>query len=60
MQDIVIPIGEFMVKTFGILEDLRNLPNMLFIGCGFMGLIYWLRMQQSYNKEAADNPGQIK
>lgn len=49
-----------MVKTFGILEDLRNLPNMLFIGCGFMGLIYWLRMQQSYNKEAADNPGQIK
>ncbi len=60
MQDIVIPIGDFLVWSFGGLEFLRNLPNMIFLALGFVGLIIWLRMQSKYNKEAANNPNQIK
>ncbi len=60
MQDIVIPIGNAIDWSFGILEALQNLPNMLFLGLGFVGLAIWLRLQTKFNKEAANNTDQIK
>jgi hypothetical protein len=60
MQDIVIPIGDFLVWSFGLLEWLRDTPNMIFVVLGFVGLAIWLRMQIKFNKEAANNPNQIK
>jgi hypothetical protein len=60
MQDIVIPIGDFLVWAFGGLEALRNYPNMLFTMLGFFGLFVWLRYQIKFNKQAANDPTKIK
>lgn len=60
MQYIVEPIGELFEWSFGILEYFENLPNYAFIIIGFIGMIYWLILQKRYNKQADQNPDQIK
>ncbi|MFN3917620.1 MAG: hypothetical protein ACK4K0_07745 [Flavobacteriales bacterium] len=60
MDWLVNPIGEFLVWSFGPLEKLENLPNIAFLLLGFVGLGVWLRMQAKFNREAANNPNQIK
>lgn len=40
---ILVPIGE--------LPDLIN-PNYIFLFIGFIGLFYWLNLQNKYNKKA--------
>ena len=60
MDWLVYPLGDFFVWTFGVLEKLGNLPNDLFLLLGFAGMFYWLWLQGKYNKEAANNPKQIK
>jgi len=66
MQEIVGPIAALIKWTFdevlvpiGELPDIIN-PNYLFLGLGFIGLIYWLLFQKKYNKQAANDPNQIK
>lgn len=60
MDWLAYPLGDLFTWTFGILEFLENWPNNIFIITGFLGLIYWLREQSKYNKEAAANPNQLK
>jgi hypothetical protein len=59
MQDIVMPLAELIESSFIVLEMLENLPNMLFIALGFVGLFYWLRLQKKYN-EQADADGTLR
>lgn len=56
LQDILDPIATFIVWTFeSILEVLGNspvTPNLIFIIVGFVGLVYWLRLQGKFNEKA--------
>ena len=47
-DNILVPIGE--------LPTLVN-PNYIFLGIGFIGLIYWLNLQNKYNKKAEREGG---
>lgn len=60
MYYLLKPIEDLFLWSFGILENLGNLPNKVFILIGFCLLFFWLRLQGKYNKEAAANPTQIK
>lgn len=66
MQYIVEPIAALIKWTFDtILVPLGELPSMInpnniFLVIGFIGMFYWLNLQRKYNKEAANNPDQIK
>jgi len=66
MQEIVGPIAGLVKWTFdnvlvpiGDLPDYIN-PNYIFLVIGFLGMLYWLNLQQKFNKQAANNPSQIK
>lgn len=50
--ELVYAIGDFFQATFKILPLLGNKVNWLFIIIGFVGMVYWLRKQSKYNKEA--------
>lgn len=55
------PLGEFFTWTFDtLLVPAQNAPNYAFIGLGFVGLFFWLRMQSRYSAAAANNPDQLK
>lgn len=59
--DILVSIGDFILWTTELLfENIGNLFNDAMIVLGFIGLFIWLRLQNKYNKEAANNPNQIK
>lgn len=60
MYYLLKPIEDLFVWSFGILEGLGNFPNNAFIITGFGLLGYWLYLQSKYNKEAANNPNQLK
>jgi hypothetical protein len=60
MYYLLKPIEDLFVWSFGILENLGNLPNNAFIVSGFVLMFYWLYLQGKFNKEAANNPNQIK
>lgn len=60
MQWLVFPLGDLIKWTFGILESFENLPNVMFIIVGFIGFGYWMMLQNKYNKEAENNPNQLK
>lgn len=59
--DIIVAIGDFILWTTEILfENVGNLFNNAMIVLGFIGLLIWLRFQSKFNKEAANDPNQIK
>jgi hypothetical protein len=60
MYYLLKPLEDLFVWSFGILENLGNLPNNAFIVLGFVLMFYWLYLQGKFNKEAAANPNQIK
>ena len=71
MDWLAYPIANLIVWTFdnllvpfGELSNSENFwflsPNFLIVILGFIGLFLWLSMQSKYNKEAANNPNQIK
>lgn len=43
-------LGDVFTWTFKILESLGNLPNILFVIIGFVGLAFWLMKQSQYSK----------
>jgi len=65
MQYIVEPIAALILWTFkNLLEPLADLPgllnpNTIFIILIGMGLLYWLFMQQRFNKKA-EKEGKLK
>ena len=46
--------------TSALFENIGNIFNYGVIVLGFVGLFIWLRLQAKYNKEAANDPTQIK
>lgn len=64
MDYIVNPIGKLVVWTFdNLLVPIGELgalnPNNFFVALGFIGLFYWLYMQQKLNKKA-EQEGTLK
>lgn len=65
-QDIVLPIAELIVWTFdNVLVPIGNIFYRtgweLFWGAiGVAGIAFWLWLQGKYNREAANDPNQIK
>ncbi len=58
LQSILDPFANFIVWSFeNILENLGNLPNVLFVLIGFVGLFYWLKTQGNYNTKAEKEGG---
>ena len=58
LQDIISPLAKATEASFAILEG--GLPNLINWGCiflGLIGLVFWLRLQGRYNKEANQNGG---
>lgn len=54
MDEIVFALQDLFEWTFQILPALRNAPNIIaFILIG-IGILYWLKLQQSYNKKAEE------
>jgi hypothetical protein len=38
-----------------VMENLRNMPNLLFIAIGSIAFLIWMNQMSRYNKEAAEN-----
>jgi len=58
MQDLVLPIGDFLVKAFDtLIVPAGNIPNNVFMLIGFVGLVYWIKLQGKFNKEAEAGKG---
>jgi len=54
-------IGDIILGSTSIVFDnIGNLFNNGAIVLGFIGLFYWLNLQRKYNKEAENNPDQLK
>ncbi len=56
-NDFVYGLGDLMEATFSILPALGNLPNILFAGVIFAGLVYWILELQKYKSEAKKTGG---
>lgn len=58
LQDIINPIGKVTEASFAILEG--EFPNLVNWGCivlGLIGLVFWLKLQGRYNKQAKQDGG---
>jgi hypothetical protein len=53
-------IANFFQFIFGFYDIVGNVFNYSCIILGFVGLFYWLNYQRNFNKEAENNPNQIK
>ncbi|MFB6307022.1 MAG: hypothetical protein ABEH43_08565 [Flavobacteriales bacterium] len=57
MEEIVMPLADFMQWTFKFLPYAGNMPNVIFLLAAIFGVFYWLRLQQKYNKKAEESGG---
>jgi hypothetical protein len=53
-------IANFFQSIFGFYDIVGQVFNYSCIVLGFFGLFYWLNYQRKFNKEAENNPNQIK
>lgn len=54
-QDIITPIGKFLEWSFEtFLVPVTGPFNLATIALGLGGLVFWLRLQNRYNKEAKE------
>lgn len=56
-------LGDGLEYILSILDEDKGFTaffNTAVILLGFFGLFYWLRHQIKFNKEAKDNPNQLK
>ncbi|MDA9783176.1 hypothetical protein N9502_00910 [Vicingaceae bacterium] len=54
-NDIVYGLGDILTATFEVLPTLGNLPNILFSGVIFAGLVYWILELKKYKATAKKN-----
>jgi len=60
MNEVLRFIGNIITWTFDtLLVPAGQMPNILFIIIGFVGMFLWLKMQGDYNRKAKQN-GTIK
>lgn len=55
INELCESIADIFEATFQILPALGNGANWFFIAMGFVGLFFWLNMQNNYTKEARRN-----
>lgn len=53
-------LADLFQWTFQLFEIVGNSFNYAVIVLGFIGLFYWLNYQAKFNKQAKNNPNQIK
>ena len=53
MYYLLKPLEDLFVWSFGIMENLGNIPNDIFLVFGFVMMFYWLNLQGKFNKAAA-------
>ena len=53
-------LANFFQFIFGFYDIVGNVFNYSCNVLGFVGLFYWLNYQRNFNKEAENNPNQIK
>ena len=57
-EEVLNVIAEIVVWTFEhLVVPAGNIPNVLFIILGFVGLFMWLNIQKKYNKKAEEEGG---
>ncbi len=59
-SDIFYNIGYFLEWTLSIFDIIGNSFNFILLISGFLGFIYWMFLQYSFNKKASSDPSQIK
>jgi hypothetical protein len=59
-NDFFHGLQEMFETSFLFYDAVGNVFNYACIGLGFFGLFYWLNYQRKFNKEAENNPNQIK
>jgi hypothetical protein len=63
LTDLFWGIGDILTVMISILDEnvgFTAIFNTAVVLGGFFGLFYWLRYQLKFNKEAKDNPNQLK
>jgi len=64
LGNLIVWIFDNLLVPFGELSNSDNFwflsPNLLFLVIGFLGLFIWLSLQSKYNKQAEEDPNQIK
>ena len=61
MDGFIYLLRDMFVWLFdNTMEPIGNKLNMVGVALLFVGLFTWLRMQAKFNKEAANNPDQLK
>jgi hypothetical protein len=54
-------VGDFLYGwPFEFYDNVGNYANYAFLTLGFVGLIYWLRLQAKMDKQAENNPDQLR
>jgi len=41
-------------------DNIGDIANWSFVALGSIGFLYWMRWQAKFNKQAEENPNQIK
>lgn len=64
LTDFFWGLGDAGEAVLGFIYDEDQIWTFLFnttvVLGGFFGLFYWLRLQLKFNKQAKDNPNQLK
>lgn len=61
MDAFIYLLRDMFVWLFdNTMEPIGNTLNIIGVGLLFVGLFTWLYMQTKFNKEAANNPDQLK
>ncbi len=64
LGNLIVWIFDNLLVPFGELSNSDNFwfisPNFLILVIGFLGLFIWLSLQSKYNKQAEEDPNQIK
>ena len=60
-KEVFYGIGDAMYWLFeNTLEPLGDMPWIVVLIGGFLAFGFWMKKQVDYNKQAADDPSQIK
>ena len=51
-QGLLYPLADFFVLTFDLVMPMADMINWLCVVLGFVGMLFWLRLQGKYNQKA--------
>lgn len=53
-------LGDMCQTMFLFYDNVGNILNDAFLYLGFIGFFIWMNYQRKFNKQAAENPNQLK